>query len=132
MKLRLFILCTSLSFLVNISLNAQARLFLDVPSLYAHTSDVKNIKSNVGAGLDFAFVLASHHLFSRTSLGATALVALNSDDIAKSINFTPFVKQEVGAGIYRSNGNKCSLHDSNAFTSVAKVGIIYPFVKDAS
>lgn len=109
---------------------AQIRLFADLPSIYLHTGDVQNIKQNVGAGIDLAFAAGTHHLFGKTSVGTTATVSLNENDVTESLDFTPFAKLEAGAGLYRSNGNKCSLHDSNAFTAAPKVGMIYPFVKD--
>jgi hypothetical protein len=111
------------------SLSAQygPRLFLDVPGIFFTAPDAKNIGSNMGAGTDASFNIATHNTVIRMGGGSLFTVNPKAEDLIKSFLITPFVKIEAGAGKYRSNGNKCAKTHRPAFTALAKAGIRYNF-----
>lgn len=114
--------------LLNLGAQAQQlRMFLDVPSVYLHSPQLDAIQNNAGLGMDVGFGLGTHYLMSRLSAGTMVTADFQSDEIEKSVLWLPFVRLEAGAGLWRSNGNKCSRHDSNAFTALAKGGMQYAF-----
>lgn len=114
------------------ALTAQAqyggpRLFLDVPVIYFAAPDVENIGSNLGAGAEVAMNVATHWSTARLGGGAMFTVNPKADDVGDSFLTTPYGILEVGAGLYRSNGNKCAKTHANAFTAMAKGGLFYNF-----
>ena len=105
----------------------EARLFLDIPSIYLHSSDLEAIANHAGAGADLGFGIGTHHLMGRIQGGTTMTADFESDAIDETIDFQPFARLEAGAGLWRTNGKRCSVHNSNAFTAMAKGGLQYLF-----
>jgi hypothetical protein len=101
------------------------RLFLDIPSIYFAAPDVENIGNNLGAGAEIAMNVGTHWGVARLGGGAIFTVDPQADEV--TVLTTPYAIVEAGAGIYRSNGNKCAKTHSNAFTAIAKGGIFYNF-----
>lgn len=114
------------------TLTAQAqyggpRLFLDVPVIYFAAPDVERIGNNLGAGAEVAMNVGTHWSVARLGGGARFTLDPNAEDVGESFVTTPYGILEVGAGMYRSNGNKCAKTRSNAFTALAKGGLFYNF-----
>jgi hypothetical protein len=115
------------------SLHAQyggPRLFLDIPHFYLNAPDVENIDQAVGLGLDAAMNVGTHWSVARLGGGATFNVSPSADDVAESFDIDPHLLFEVGAGMYRTNGDKCAATKRNAFTAMAKGGVRYIFQDD--
>jgi len=116
--------------------NSGARLFLDLPDLYAVVPNVEGIKNQLGAGLGTAFNVGTHWSVARVGGGALFTLDPQVKELQESFLVTPFVLFETGAGIYRSNGNRCARTKQNAFTALGKVGARYTFypksVRDAT
>lgn len=118
--------------LLAVTLSAQAqyggpRLFLDLPIIYATAPNVEKIGNQLGAGLETAMNVGTHWGVARLGGGATFTLDPKADDVGDSFLTTPFARFEAGAGMYRSNGNKCAKTKQNAFTALAKGGIVYNF-----
>ncbi|MCB9308105.1 MAG: hypothetical protein H6565_16020 [Lewinellaceae bacterium] len=105
------------------------RLFLDVPSIYFTTPDVEHIGDRLGGGAEIAMNVGTHWGVVRGGGGATFTLDPNADDVGESFLTTPYALLEAGAGMFRSNGNKCAKTNQNAFTAMAKGGIFYNFAK---
>jgi hypothetical protein len=105
------------------------RLFLDLPVIYATAPDVEQIGNRLGAGIETAFNVGTHWSVARLGGGANFTLDPKADDVGESFLTTPFARLEVGAGMYRSNGNKCAKTKQNAFTVLAKGGLFYNFAK---
>ena len=106
-----------------------ARLFADIPSIYLHVGDLQKIKNDVGMGIAGAFNVGTHNLMGRVSGGTTATVLVKDDsniDFNK-VNWGPFVRVELGAGLFRTNGDQCAMHNQNAYSLLPKVGAQYHF-----
>lgn len=103
------------------------RLFLDVPSIYFAAPDVEHIGNNLGAGAEVAMNVGTHWSVARLGFGATFTVDPKADNVGDSFRTSPYGLLEVGAGMYRSNGNKCAKTHANAFTAMAKGGLLYNF-----
>jgi hypothetical protein len=103
------------------------RLFLDVPVIYVTTPDVENIGNRFGLGGEVAMNVGTHWSVARLGGGATYTFDPKADDFGESTLTTPYGILEVGAGLYRSNGNKCAKTKANAFTAMAKGGLFYNF-----
>lgn len=121
--------------LLAIAFKAQAqyggpRLFLDIPSIYFAAPDVEHIGNNLGAGAEMAMNVGTHWGVARLGGGAMFTVDPQADDV--KVLTTPYGILEAGAGIYRSNGNKCAKTHANAFTAIAKGGIFYNFNTQAT
>jgi hypothetical protein len=105
------------------------RLFLDAPSFFVTAPDAPKIAEQVGLGTEATLNIANHNGVIR--LGGGSNFTLNpkasGDEMLNSFLTTPFVKAELGAGRYRSNGNKCAKTHRPAFTMMAKGGIRYDF-----
>ncbi len=116
--------------------NSGARLFLDVPNIYFVAPDVERLKNQLGMGLETAFNVGTHWSVARVGGGALFTLDPQVKELQESFLVTPFVLAEAGAGIYRSNGNRCAKTKANAFTALAKVGLRYTFnnksLRDAS
>lgn len=106
------------------------RLFLDIPNIYFHSPDVEKIGNRLGAGAEIAMNVGTHWSVARLGGGATFTLDPKADDVGESFRTTPYGLLEVGAGIYRSNGNKCARTRQNAFTAMAKGGLFYNFAKE--
>lgn len=123
-------LLTAFCFTAALSAHAQyggPRLFLDIPNFYLHAPDVENIGDVVGLGLDAAMNVGTHWSVARLGGGATFDVAPQAEDLGESFDIDPYLLLEAGAGIYRSNGDKCAATKRNAFTAMAKGGLRYTF-----
>lgn len=110
------------------------RLFLDVPAIYLTSPDVTNIDERAGAGLHIAMNVATHWGVVRAGGGSDFLFSLKDLDSAtdaETFFISPYGLLEAGAGLYRSNGNKCARTNQNAFTAMAKGGLRYYFNEDA-
>lgn len=103
------------------------RLFLDVPSFYFHTPDVENTGHRVGAGAEVAMNIGTHWSVARLGLGTTFTFDPSSKEFDKTTLWGPYAQFEAGAGMYRSNGNRCAKSHQSAFTALAKVGLRYDF-----
>ncbi len=106
------------------------RLFLDIPSIYFAAPDVEHIGDRLGAGAEAAMNVGTHWGVARLGGGATFTLDPNADDVGESFLTTPYAILEAGAGMYRSNGNKCAKTHANAFTAMAKGGLFYNFAKE--
>ncbi len=115
--------------LASIAVNAQygPRLLLDVPSISFVVPDVSKPGNNLGADLGTAFNVGTHWSMARIGGGAKFTLSPDAEDVAESFEINPYVLFEAGAGIYRSNGNKCARTQQNAFTAIAKGGVNYLF-----
>jgi hypothetical protein len=107
------------------------RLFLDVPSFYAHTPNVENAGHRLGAGLDFAMNVGTHWGVSRLGVGTTFTFDPQSEEFNETTLWGPYAFLEAGAGLYRSNGNQCAKERQSAFTAMGKVGMRYDFNSEA-
>ncbi len=107
------------------------RLFLDVPYFYAHTPDVLNAGRRVGAGAELALNVGAHWGVTRLGLGTTFTLNPSAEDFAKTTLWRPYAIMEAGAGLYRSNGNRCAKSHQSAFTAMGKVGVRYDFNREA-
>ncbi|MBP6183932.1 MAG: hypothetical protein KA479_03265 [Saprospiraceae bacterium] len=117
-----------LLFVCSISVRAQElRLFLDVPSIYAHSPQLDAITTNSGLGMDVGFGMGTHNLMTKFSGGTTVTANFESDEIEETVLWGPFLRLEAGAGLWRTNGNQCSQHHSNAFSAIGKGAIVYAF-----
>lgn len=105
------------------------RLFLDVPVIYFNAPDVGHIGDRLGGGAEIAMNVGTHWGVARLGGGATFTLDPKADDVGDSFLTTPYAILEAGAGMYRSNGNKCAKTNQNAFTAMAKAGLFYNFVK---
>lgn len=103
------------------------RMFLDIPSIYLHTPNVEELTTRSGLGLDAGFGLGTHNIMTKFSGGTTVTADFQSDEIEKTVEWSPFLRLEAGAGLWRTNGNKCARHDTNAFTALPKAAVIYAF-----
>lgn len=107
------------------------RLFLDVPSFYAHTPDVENAGDRLGAGLEVAMNVGTHWSVARLGLGTTYTFNPQAEDFDKTTLWGPYGLLEAGAGLYRTNGDQCAKNKQSAFTALGKVGLRYNFNEDA-
>jgi hypothetical protein len=108
--------------------NSGPRLFLDGPGIFFTAPDVPEISNLLGLGTDLAFNVGTHNAVFRVGGGSTFTVNPQSNDLLNTLLTTPFVKAEIGAGVYRSNGNKCARTHRPAFTYMAKAGIRNDFL----
>lgn len=108
------------------------RLFVDIPAIYFHVPSVENIGDRLGVGVEGAFNVATHWSVARIGGGAAFTAAPKAEDFGKSIVASPYALLEVGAGIYRSNGNRCAKTNQNAYTVLAKGGLRYNFNNKAA
>ena len=99
------------------------RLFWDIPSLYATSPNVSAIGERFGVGAETAFNLAAH--WGTTRLGGGATFTLDPDDVENTFRAIPYFLLEGGAGLYRTNGNKCASTKSHAFTAMGVIGLRY-------
>ena len=121
--LLVFCLCAS------VMANAQygPRLFLDIPSISFAVPDVTKPSARMGMDLGTALNVGTHWSVARVGGGGRFSLSPDAEDLAESFQINPYLLAEVGAGIYRSNGNKCSRTQQNAFTILAKAGVNYSF-----
>ncbi|MEQ1744812.1 MAG: hypothetical protein ABMA02_05270 [Saprospiraceae bacterium] len=122
------LLCTA------IALQAQSggpRLFLDIPSFYAHTPNVETIGNRLGAGLEVAMNVGAHWGVARLGGGTTFTFDPKAEDFGATTLWRPYALMEAGAGMYRSNGNECAKNHQSAFTAMGKVGMRYDFNANA-
>ena len=103
------------------------RLFLDAPGIFFTTPNAAKAGDALGLGTDLTMNIANHNGVVRLGGGSTFTVDPQSNDLLNTLLTTPFVKMEVGAGRYRSNGNKCARTHRPAFTIMAKGGLRYDF-----
>ena len=115
--------------LAAIVVNAQygPRLFLDIPNMSFSVPDVTDPAQRMGFDLGTAFNVGTHWSVARVGGGASFSLSPDAEDVAESFQINPFLLVEAGAGIYRSNGNKCARTQQNAFTAMAKAGVLYTF-----
>ncbi|MBK6373520.1 MAG: hypothetical protein IPF67_10155 [Saprospiraceae bacterium] len=64
---------------------------------------------------------------TKISAGVNATADFDAEKIDKTIFVNPFGRLEVGLGKWRSNGQKCAKTNSNAYTLLAKGGLVYNF-----
>ncbi len=107
--------------------NSGPRLFLDIPHLYAVAPNVEGIKNQLGLGAETAFNVGTHWSVARVGGGALFTLDPQSRELQESFLVTPFLLAEVGAGLYRSNGNRCAKSKQSAFTALGKAGVRYTF-----
>ena len=109
--------------------NAQygPRLFLDIPNMSFSVPDVTEPTQRMGFDLGTAFNIGTHWSVARIGGGASFSLSPDAEDVAESFQINPFLLVEAGAGIYRSNDNKCARIQQNAFTAIDKAGVLYTF-----
>lgn len=107
------------------------RLFLDVPSFYAHTPNVETAGNRLGAGAEVAMNVGAHWGVTRLGLGTTFTFDPQSEQFDQTTLWGPYALLEAGAGMYRSNGNQCTKTRQSAFTAMGKVGMRYDFNENA-
>ena len=103
------------------------RLFLDVPVIYFHAPNLENFSNRLGVGAETAFNVATHWSVARIGGGAAFTAEPKAEDFGSSFVVSPYALMEVGAGMYRSNGDRCAKSHANAFTAIGKVGLRYNF-----
>ncbi len=104
------------------------RQFLDAPAIYATSPDLNKIDQRAGLGGEFMYSLGSHNFCARIGAGTNYTAGLQSgDSLKQSLRFNPFVRLEVGGGLYRTNGNQCAKTNASAFTAMPIAGVIYDF-----
>ena len=73
-------------FVCSLSVRAQElRLFLDVPSIYAHSPQLDAITTNSGLGMDVGFGMGTHNLMTKFSGGTTVTANFESDEIEETV-----------------------------------------------
>ena len=107
-------------------LSAQ-RSFVDAPSFYALSRDIENIDRDTGLGLDVGYGIGTHNLMAKISGGLETTTDLTAESITDDIRWTPFLRAEVGAGLWRTNSNECGKDEAMAFTVLPKAGLQYVF-----
>lgn len=119
----------SLAFLAifNVAQSQNLRYFLDAPALFVHSPDLKNIDDRVGLGGEFLMNFATHHFVGRVGFGAAETVQPKADDLQKSLRTSPWARVEIGLGLYRTNGQKCSRTNANAWSAMALGGVVHDF-----
>ncbi|MCC6282711.1 MAG: hypothetical protein IT262_19055 [Saprospiraceae bacterium] len=122
-----FLLVFCLSATVIVKAQYGPRLFLDIPAISFAVPDVTKPSARMGMDLGTAFNVGTHWSVARVGGGGRFSLSPDAEDIAESFQINPYLLAEVGAGIYRSNGNKCSRTQQNAFTILAKGGVNYSF-----
>ncbi len=126
MRTSIFTVVFSLAFISMV--NAQGpRLFLDLPSIYFAAPDVEHIANNMGAGVGVAMNVGTHNLVGRIGGGSDFLLDPKASDLKASFRAVPNGLVQLGAGMYRSNGNRCAKTKANAFTALGKVGLRYDY-----
>ena len=108
--------------------HAQTRVFLDVPVLTYYNPNVEEFSDRMGLNLGIDLNVGSHNLVSRVGLGVNGTLAPSADDIGESVFTSLYGKGEIGAGLFRTNGKKCSIHNSNAYTALAIGGVRYNYL----
>jgi hypothetical protein len=104
-----------------------ARLFLDVPHIYATAPNVENAGNQAGLGAGVAFNVGTHWSVARLGIGAHLTADPQANDIEKSLITTPYTLLEAGVGKYRSNGDRCAKTKRAAYTLMGKAGVRYYF-----
>ncbi|MCS6928688.1 MAG: hypothetical protein NZM43_04235 [Saprospiraceae bacterium] len=107
------------------------RLFVDIPYFYLHAPDIERLSERVGAGLEAAMNVGAHWGVTRLAVGTTFTLNPSADDFAKTTLWRPYALMEAGAGLYRSNGNRCAKSHQSAFTAMGKMGVRYDFHRRA-
>ena len=125
MKYLTLVICTIMAF----TADAQLRSMFDVPSIYLTSRDIENIPQEDGLGLDFGYGFGTHFFVTKFSVGVNATADFDSKVIDKTVFINPFGRVEIGLGKWRSNGQKCAKTNSNAYTILAKGGLVYNFGK---
>lgn len=106
------------------------RVFLDLPNIYFAAPDVENVNHVLGAGLGTAINVGTHWMVARLGGGANMTIdpkPVSNADVGETFATTPYALFEAGAGMYRSNGNRCAKTHSSAFTALGKAGVRYDF-----
>jgi len=125
MKQSVLAFCSLFLFLGAQAQTKLPRYFIDIPAIYATAPDVQNVKTRVGVGAEAAFNVATHWGTARIGGGSTFTVNPKAQNVQDSLLITPYGLFEIGAGLYRTNGNKCAKNHSHAFTAMAVAGIRY-------
>jgi hypothetical protein len=104
------------------------RSFIDAPSIFLYTPDVQNITKVFGAGIDAGYVLGSHNLMIGIR-GGTLTQFINNTLTSKldGPTWLPYARLDAGAGLFRTNGDHCSLTQRNAYSAIVKGSLIYNF-----
>lgn len=125
-----FLLLIPVLFFVCLSgVKAQLRSMLDLPNVYLTSKDVLNIPSQEGLGLDVGWGLGTHFLMIKPIVGIDVTADFGNAEIARTLTYNPYAKLELGAGKWRSNGQRCAKTNAYAYTLLAKGGIKYNFGK---
>jgi hypothetical protein len=122
-------LLSAVLLLVALQMQAQGlpRLFLDAPSVYLIAPNAEAVGDRMGAGMEVAMNVGTHWSVARLGGGLTFTMDPSSNDLSSTFQTTPYTLVEVGAGMYRSNGNQCAKTKANAFTAMGKAGVRYDF-----
>ncbi len=114
---------------LGLSVQAQVRSMFDAPSIYLTSRDVTHALNQEGLGLDFGYALGTHWMMAKLSVGVHALADFDSPKIDKSFFANPYGRFELGLGKWRSNGKQCAITHQNAYSILAKGGVMYNFGK---
>ena len=88
---------------------------------------MENVINNAGVGIDFGYGIGTHNIMLKASAGALASTDFKSEHIPESIFFNPFVRFELGLGLWRTNSNQCGKREQSVFTALIKGGVFNGF-----
>jgi hypothetical protein len=128
------ILLIALFCLTSVTLQAQGgRFFIDAPAFYAQSTDFSKIKEAVGLGAQGGFSYGGHHYKLGVAAGVDANAnLLSTGKFSEKVDFKPYAQLEFGAGFFRTNGQKCSIHNRNAYTAMPVAIIRHDFTSKKS
>ncbi len=120
-----YLLLCSFFFLTLTSSNAQGgRFFIDIPAFYIQAADFSKINQAFGLGTQLGASFGGHHYKIGLAGGVDANASLaGTGKFSEKIGFNPYAQFELGAGLFRTNGQKCAVHNHNAYTAMP-VGIV--------
>lgn len=105
------------------STHAQTRIFLDIPQVSYFNANVGNMGERMGLDVGIDLNFASHFMVARVGTGSSITIGTQRKEIEKSLFSSIYGKMETGIGLYRTNGKRCSLGHSSAFTALAMSGV---------
>lgn len=101
------------------------RSFFDMLTMYAADNNMADPGEMLGAGINVGYSMGTHNMMLRGLVGFETTTNVKVSDVSDNLYYNPFGAIEGGAGIWRSNGNRCGAKKQYAFTALAKVGLRY-------
>lgn len=111
------------------TVSGQIRSMIDAPAIYLTSRDVEHVLNREGLGLDFGYAIGTHWMMTKLSVGVHATADFDAENIDKTFFANPFGRLELGLGKWRSNGQQCAKNHQNAYSILAKGGVVYNFGK---